>query len=202
MTNVDRLTTVKLRDSNSAGGMSGRRRVSIRTGVASVATAPTARAPHASVSFHSICWPRVAPNASPPTPMAMTMAPSQSKSACASSSRLSGTPRVAHRASSTSGTLMRKADRQLALCTSTPPSRGPMIDVADVPAAHRPMARPRSSPEKVAVRIERLPGTRTAPKPACTTRAAIRISIVGASPHATDAAPNPTSPTRNIRRRP
>jgi hypothetical protein len=74
--------------------------------------------------------------------------------------------------------------------------------VADVPEAHSPMARPRSSPSKAAVMIERLAGTSTAPNAAWTMRAAIRISIVGASPQPTDAKPNPARPIWNIRRRP
>ena len=61
-----------------------------------------------------------------------------------------------------------------------------MIDVAEVPAAQRPIARPRSSPSKAAVMIDRLPGTRIAPNAPWRIRATIRTSIVGARPQATD----------------
>jgi hypothetical protein len=110
--------------------------------------------------------------------------------------------RLAHSAMAMSGTLMRNAARQLTACTRRPPTTGPMIAVADVPDAHSPMARPRASPSKAAVMIDRLAGTSTAPKAACTIRAPMRISIVGASPQATDAMPNPTRPIWNMRRRP
>ena len=77
-----------------------------------------------------------------------------------------------------------------------------MIEVADVPAAQRPIARPRSSPSKNAVMIARLPGTRIAPNAPWRIRATIRTSIVGARPQATEAAPKPMRPMRNVRRRP
>ena len=166
MTKVDRLTTVKLREAKRLGGTSGRGRVSIRIGTARVARAPMPRATQATGSCQSCCAPRVAPNASPPTPMATTAAPSQSNSPRASVSRLSGTSAVAHRAMAMSGTLIRNAARQLTAWTRKPPSRGPTIEVAEVPDAQRPMARPRASPSKAAVMIERLPGTSTAPNAA------------------------------------
>ena len=101
-----------------------------------------------------------------------------------------------------SGTLIRNAARQLTAWTRKPPSSGPTIEVAEVPDAHRPMARPRASPSKAAVMIERLPGTSTAPNAAWMMRAAMRTSMVGASPQMTDATPKPERPIRNIRRRP
>jgi uncharacterized protein len=55
---------------------------------------------------------------------------------------------------------------------------------------------------KAAVMIDRLPGTSSAPNAPCSNRAAMSSSMVGASPQATDAAPKPARPMRNIRRRP
>ena len=79
-------------------------------------------------SCQACCSPRVAPNASPPTPTAMTAAPSQSKAPRRFVSRLSGTSAVAQSAIRMSGTLTRKAARQLTVCTSKPPSSGPTIE--------------------------------------------------------------------------
>ena len=49
--------TVKLRDRNSPGGMSGSARRVMRIGSAIVATAPMPSMTNPSGSFHSRCWP-------------------------------------------------------------------------------------------------------------------------------------------------
>jgi hypothetical protein len=72
---------------------------------------------------------------------------------------------------------------------------------ADAPA-HRPKARPCSSPWKVAVMMASEPGTRTAPAAPCKVRQTISNSMVGANPHSREVAANPTRPMANMRRRP
>jgi hypothetical protein len=67
---------------------------------------------------------------------------------------------VAHRAHATRGRLIKKAARHETYATRAPPMRGPRIVVAAEAPAHMPNARPCSSPLKVAVMIERDPGTR------------------------------------------
>src|SRR6266540_1851170 len=80
-------------------------------------------------------------------------APIQSKLRVACSSRLSGTWRqVAHAAMAMSGTLMKNAERQEIVSTSTPPTTGPRIVAAPEAPAHTPNARPCSSPEEFARR--------------------------------------------------
>ena len=92
--------------------------------------------------------------------------------------------------------------RQEMVFTSRPPTNGPrMVVAADAPA-HRPKARPCSSPWKVAVMMASEPGTRTAPAAPCRIRQTIRNSIDGAIPHRSEVAANPTRPIANMRRRP
>ena len=117
-------------------------------------------APHASVSLHAWAWPRIRPNASPPTASAATSAPSQSNRPVASESRDSSTWRsVTHSAKAVTGTLMRKALRQPMVSTIVPPTIGPSTVSAEVEAAHMPKARPRSAPENACVISDSDPGT-------------------------------------------
>ena len=120
----------------------------------------------------------------------------------ASSSTLSGTPRTIHRTAALSGTLTRNAQRHDAVSISQPPTNGPTALAAPVSPDHAPMARDRSSGCIVAVSRARLPGTSSAPPTPCTTRAAMSISVVGASPQSTDAVVNTHTPIVNTRRRP
>jgi hypothetical protein len=59
----------------------------MRNGKATSAIPPTISETQASVSCQFFCWPRVAPNASPPIATAATNAPSQSNDPVAVSSR-------------------------------------------------------------------------------------------------------------------
>src|SRR5438093_7807939 len=113
----------------------------------------------------------IVPNDKPPTASATTAAPSQSKRLEALLSRLSLTyVTTAHRATTQSGTLIRKAARQDSVSTSVPPTNGPRIVVAVDAAAHRPKARPCASPLTVTVRRASAPGTSRAPAAPCSTR--------------------------------
>src|SRR5450759_950362 len=202
MTSVERLTTEKLRDRKMSSGTSGFFRTAISTGNATSATAPIPSAANASGSCHACCWPRVAPKASPPTATMATTAPSQSNRPVAPSLRDSGTARSAMSAMATSGRLMTNAARHVTVWTRKPPRSGPSVSSADVDAAQTPIARPRSSPSKAAVMIESAPGTRSAPAAPWRRRARISTSIVGATPQIAEVIPNPSRPSRKMRRRP
>ena len=76
-----------------------------------------------------------------------------------------------------------------------------MLVAAEAPA-HTPNARPCSSPLKLAVMIDNDPGTRKAPAAPWRTRAMIRNSIVGATPHSSEVAANARSPNAKTRLRP
>ena len=133
---------------NRSGGTSGSRRRRMSPGNRATAVAPTAIARKAIGSCQRCCSPRVAPKASPPTPTAITVAPSQSKRPVAPSSRDSGTKRSAKTPRATIGTLTRNTARQDTAWTSNPPTSGPAIVMAEVAAAQIPIARPRSSPSQ------------------------------------------------------
>ena len=172
------------------------------TGNATSASAPIPRATNASGSCQACSSPRVAPNASPPTATAATMAPSQSSPPVSPSLRDSGTARSATSATSTSGRLTKKAARQETAWTRKPPRSGPSVTRAEVEAAQIPIARPRSSPSKLAVMIERAPGTRSAPAAPWRSRARISTSMFGAAPQIAEVIPKPSRPRRKTRRRP
>ncbi len=100
------------------------------------------------------------------------------------------------------GTLRKKARRQLTVSTRTPPTRGPRIDVAAVAAAQIPNARPRAGPSNVAVMIDSEHGTSSAPAAPWKTRKRARSSRLGARPHRAEVMPNAIRPMVKTRRRP
>ena len=203
MSSVERLIAANARMRNSASGTSGSGRRVIRSGNATSPTSPTASAIHATGSAHCRSWPRIAPNASPPTATTATTAPSQSNRPDDASSRLSAMNRVvAQIAAAINGRLIRNAMRQLIASMRIPPTTGPRTSVPEVAAAQIPKARPRAAPSNVAVMIEREAGTSSAPATPWRTLAAASSSRVGARPHRTDVIPNPHRPMRKTRRRP
>ena len=133
----------------------------------------------------------------------MAAAPSQSKCSGASGLRLSSSwVRAITTPAMTSGTFTRKADCQPNVSIRMPPTTGPPTVSALVAAAQMPKARPRSAPSKVALISASEVGTRKAPKAPWTRRPRIRISMVGARPQASEAAPKPARPMTKKRRRP
>ena len=100
-----------------------------------------------------------------------------------------------------SGRLTQKISRQSS-STSSPPPTGPIRVEIPAQAVHRPTARPRASPSKVAARIASEPGTSSAPAIPCSALAPIRVSSLGAMAQSTEQIANPTRPITNIRRRP
>ena len=111
---------------NRPSGTRGFGRRAMRIGKATSAATPTASDTHASVSCHCLSWPRIAPNARPPTATKATAAPSQSKRPEAPSALVSGMCRiVANSAIATSGTLIRNAARQLTVSTPSSTTEAP-----------------------------------------------------------------------------
>ena len=196
MKNVARLTVAKARDRNSSSGTSGLGRRAMRIGNRTRLTTPIASAIQAAGSAQALAWPRMTPNARPPTASAATSAPSQSNRPVVSVSRDSCTcVRVAHSAKASSGTLIRNANRQPIVSTSVPPTIGPRITRADVDAAQIPNARARASPSKAWVMSASEPGMSRAPAAPWASRKTTSSSSVGARPHSADVAANPMSPS-------
>ena len=72
MKNVAMLIDANARIRNRSSGTSGCGRRAIRIGKATSDTTPIAMAIQAAVSAHSLAWPRMTPNARPPTASAAT----------------------------------------------------------------------------------------------------------------------------------
>ncbi len=104
MKNVARLTEVKARERKSPSGTSGLGRRAMRIGNSDEGDDADGDGAHAAGSAHSFAWPRISPNARPPTASAATSAPSQSNRPVVSVSRDSWTwVRVAHSAKPAAG---------------------------------------------------------------------------------------------------
>ncbi len=101
-----------------------------------------------------------------------------------------------------SGTLIRKASRQVRSWTTRPPTTGPSRVAADVAAAQTPNARARAGPSNVEVIRASEPGTRSAAVAPWKSRARTSASRLGERPHRTLAMPKPTRPIEKTRLRP
>jgi hypothetical protein len=101
------------------------------------------------------------------------------------------------------GTLIRKAGRQVVLnrlaLTSSPPTTCPTAAPPASTAVYRLVARSRDCPSKLRWMIERTCGTIAAAPTPCTARKAISPPVFGASPQASEERVNRASPARNIR---
>jgi hypothetical protein len=94
------------------------------------------------------------------------------------------------------GTLTMKIHCQPKWSTSTPPAMGPTSVATPAVAPQTLIATPRRSAGKIRVMVDNVCGvSRAAPMP-CTTRAAISISMLPASPHHSEAAVNTVRPTK------
>ena len=69
-------------------------------------------------------------------------------------------------------------------------------------AVQEPIAAPRSRPENAAAMIANELGVSNAPATPCSARAAIIVSTVGATAHASDRTPKEPTPIAKTRRRP
>ena len=85
---------------------------------------------------------------------------------------------------------------------SSPPSSGPIANAAATVAPHTPMAPALATPVKSWASRASDDDSSTAPASPWAARPAIRASAVGAAAQIAEAAANPASPPRNIRRRP
>ena len=102
----------------------------------------------------------------------------------------------------TNGTFTAKIHRHDAASISQPPTNGPTTVAMPAHAVQEPIALPRSAGPKAKTITASALGASSAPKTPCRARAATSRSIVGASAHRSDAAPNPATPIANTRRSP
>ena len=131
----------------------------------------------------------------PPRPVVTSAAPSQSSGPVASASRLSGTRQKSRPSTATAtGRFRKNAQRHERCSISQPPRTGPKAVVIALAADHVPMARPRSCSGNDALKMARLPGTRSAAPTPCTARAITSCRTSRASPQALDAAAKSTIP--------
>ena len=128
--------------------------------------------------------------------------PNQSRLPAVSLTSLSTQRDASTIAATDTGTLIRKARRQLPASISHPPKTGPTAPAAAPVAAHMPIARPFASPEKLRPRIARLFGISMAALAPCTKRASSNKIRVGATAQAREAMPNSKTPVIKRRRRP
>ncbi len=162
---------------------------------------PSAPAPSESPTPSDSYW--MSANVSRPSARLATTAPTTSNERLACSSRVSGTCAWAiQMVMAPSGTFTRNAHRQLANCTSHPPTNGPMAEATPPSPDHEPIALPRSSGRNDAWIIARLPGVSSAPPTPCRTRARMSCSGDCASPQAAEAMVNHVTPMTKMRRRP
>src|SRR6202167_5420324 len=97
---------------------------------------------------------------------------------------------------------MKNTHRQEPCSINHPPRTGPTAAVMEVNPDQVPMARPRSSSEKLALISARLPGTSNAPPTPCTPLAIISHRISGEQPHKAEAAEKSATPIAKTLRRP
>src|SRR4029078_7337591 len=104
-----------------------------------------------------------------------------------------------HAAAIENGMTLTKTRRHETASTSQTPARGPIaVEIPDH-AAHLPIATPRAFPLYAVSSIARLFGTTRAPEIPCTTLAATRITMLGASAQPSELIANPISPSPNTR---
>src|SRR5207302_1833705 len=165
MTSVERFVTVKLRERNSAGATSGWGACSIHQGNKAVAMAPMPSATKAEGLDQPRCWPEIAPTDSPANAKAVSTVPGKSRLPLGAATRPSPTyRRVSHKATRTSGTLIRKTARQDRASTSRPPTMGPRTATpAEAPDNTR-IARRCPSPETEPATRASDPGTMRGPE--------------------------------------
>ena len=100
------------------------------------------------------------------------------------------------------GTLMPKIQRQLARCTSRPPSTGPIAGASAIGTLMIRLSRTRSFGGKVRYSMAIPTGVISPPPMPCTIRKITSCSTVCARPHAADAMVNSPTASRNTSRAP
>ncbi len=202
--NVSRLPAAKLRRLNSSSGSIGRFAhlpSHSRNETNMAAPSASGSATVALVQPCSGC--SISPNVIPARPNAQSRAPTTSTRAFGSRSRPAGTTRrIRISVTTTTGTLMAKIQRQEAASTSWPPTTGPSTVPIPPHAVQVPTALPRSSCGKVETITASAAGVSSAPATPCSARAATSTSIVGASAHSSEVAPNAVTPSAKTRRSP
>jgi hypothetical protein len=194
--------SVKLRSLNRPSGMSGSlgpKASQAANRASSTTPAPSSRG----IVTHSQIWPQ--PKRSPSwMPKTTANVPAAESATPSQSSRLDwglrlGTRRHARtRATTPTGTLMRKIHSQPSVSRRTPPRIGPTSIATPAVAPHSDIATPRTSGANVRVTTVIVCGVIIeAPRP-WTTRAAMSMPIVPDSAHHSDAPVNRASPIMYI----
>ena len=185
---------------NRIGSIGSRARSSQATNAATSST-PAASEPSTSRLSHPAWFPRTRPQTSPNAPAVTSARPGKSRP-------VSG-PRLSFIRVSTSGiaarpigTLIQKIHSQLMPSTTAPPTSGPLATESPVIALKIPIAAPRRSGGKAALRSARPSGMISAAPAPWTARAAISQPASGASAQAADAAANSARPAAYRLRRP
>ena len=203
------IPAVNVRSRNSAGSTSGARPARLRRTWCAAKTAsspaPAASMPNVQAGQPS-SRPSTSGNTSSARPVDTSTIPTGSGRG-PSSARDSGSTAAARAsAASPSGTLIRKIVRQPRPATSqamsAPPRIGAPTTARPIVGPNAPNALPRSSGGNVALRMPKPCGISIAPSRPCATRKPISMPGEVARPHSADAATNPMSPRRNMRRRP
>src|SRR3954452_15501030 len=168
-------------------------------------TAPSTRATEnasATRASQSHAGPCASPSVSRPTAAMSSATPGRSGRRVARGSRISGTTRSAKTAASTpSGTLTRKIQRQLA-STSRPPSGGASEAPTAPMAAHAPITGARRSGGNSGSTSPSEFGVSAAAPIPCSTRAPTSAPTEGATAHRAEPSVKSASPPTNIRRPP
>ena len=193
----------KFRRSNSRSGNIGSRAVASRTTNPTSSSTPASSVPDTAGSPKPSRGCSISANTVPASPVAASAAPGRSTRRLVRLASAGGiATTISPQQTTTSGTLTKNTALQLDSASSSPPTSGPRIPAIAPHAVQLPIAAPRSCSEKVLTITASELGTSRAPAHPCTARAATSRAIVGASAHATDATPKPTTPIVNTRRSP
>ena len=194
------LATVKPRLRNSVSGTIGVAARACQTTNATTRSPPPMRPPRTWALVQPWLLPRTSPNTMPNKPAVISMTPT--------GSRRPAPARLSRASSSTGstampmGTLIQKIHCQDAESVTAPPMTGPSAAPRPTMAPQRPSARPRRcGGVTLAMRVRVSGMTIAAPMP-WTARAAISVSMLGASAAAALAAVNTVTPMISRRRRP
>ena len=146
---------------------------------------------------------RISASVGPARPRNDSTAPGQSTGGRAPTRGRCGTAmNTSTSVAATNGALMAKIQRHEAASISCPPTSGPTTVAMPDHASHEPTAGPRCAGGKAATITASALGASSAPNTPCATRPATITSMLGASAHTIDVAPNPTSPIEKTRRSP
>src|SRR5579862_4371059 len=199
---VNRFAPLKVADPNSSSGTSGVATVFSTNRKRTSDPTPTIKLPRTRGSVQ----PRIDDSRNPYTsaakPRVTIAAPNQSR-LLVSELRDSGTRHnEIIRTTAAKGRLIKNTQCQEACSTSHPPRTGPSAVVIVVKPAQVPIALPRDFSSKDELMMARLPGTRNAAAIPWTERHTNRFLMLDEKPQPAEATAKPTTPSKNMDRRP